>query len=80
MFKKGVDPATLVTTLYSNELLTPDEKSKATLKTLTDEQQLEEMFKAIERRVNSNPGDFHELVKALRTEPAMETVADKIQG
>lgn len=80
MFKKGVDPATLVTTLYSYELLTPDEKSKATQKTLTDEEKLEEIFKAVERRVNINPNDFHELLKALRTEPAMEIVADKIQG
>ena len=80
MFKKGVDPDSLVTILYSNERLTPDEKSKATQRMLTDEQKLEELFKALEKRINTNPYDFHELVKALRSEPAMKTVGDKLQG
>lgn len=80
VFKRGVDPDTLVTTLYSNELLTPDEKAKATHSALTDQQQLEELFTSLERRVNTNPHNFHEIVEALRTEPAMEKVADKMQG
>lgn len=80
MFKRGVDPDNLVTVLYSSFLLSHDEKSKATQKTLTDEQKLEEMFTALERRVSTTPGDFHKLVKALRDEPAMKAVGDRIQS
>lgn len=80
MFKKGVDPENLVTVLYSKELLTPEEKSRATQRTLTDDQKLEEMFTSLEKRVSTDPGSFHTLVEALRDEPAMKTVADKIQG
>ena len=80
VFKRGVDPDNLITVLYSNILLTPEEKSKATHKTLTDDQKLEEVFTSLERRVSVIPGDFHKLVEALRDEPALKPVGDKMQG
>lgn len=80
VFKKGVDPDNLVTTLYSNLLLTPEERAKATQRTLTDDQKLEEIFSSLEKRVSVEPKAFHELVKALRDELAMKSVADQIQG
>ena len=80
VFKRGVDPDNLVTVLYSNLLLTPEEKGKATQRTLTDDQKLEEMFTTLERRVSTNPEEFHTLVKALRDEPAMEAVGNRMQG
>ena len=80
VFKRGIDPDNLVTVLYSNFLLTPEEKSKATLRTLTDSQKLEELFMTLERRVSVEPDDFHKLISVLRDEPAIKAVGDRIQG
>ena len=80
VFKKGVDPDNLVTLLYSNELLTSDEKSKARQKTLTDGEKTEEVFTFLERRVSVDARVFHELLKVLQEEPALKGVADQMQG
>ena len=80
IIKSGVDPENLVTVLYSNFLLTPDENEKATHKPLTAGQQLEEIFKALERRVAVDPQVLQKLLDALNSEPALEPVAKKIQG
>ena len=80
MFQRGVDPDNLVTVLYSNFLLTPEEKSKATQRTLTHSQKLDEIFTTLERRVSVKPDDFHTLVRVLREEPAIKAVGDRIQG
>ena len=80
VFKKGVDPDNLVTLLYSNELLTPEEKSKARQKMLTDGEKLEEVFTFLERRVSTDARIFHELLKVLQEEPALKGVADQMQG
>ena len=80
IFTRGVDPDNLVTVLYSNLLLTPEEKARATQQTLTAQQKLEEIFQAMERRIAVTPGDLHVLIQALKAEPATEAVGDKIQG
>ena len=80
MFKTGVCPSTLVTVLYSQFLLTPDEKLAATQKTLTDGEKLEQMFTYLERRVSTDTQNFHKLLQALNDELAMKPVADKIKG
>jgi predicted DNA-binding ArsR family transcriptional regulator len=79
VFKSGVDPENLVTVLYSNFLLTLDEREKATHKQFTAGQQLEEMFTALERRVAVDPHVLQKLLDALNTEPALVPVAKKIQ-
>ncbi|CAI8029525.1 hypothetical protein GBAR_LOCUS16769 [Geodia barretti] len=79
VFKGGVDPENLVTVLYGNFLLTPDEREKVTHKTLTAGQQLEEMFTALERRVAVDPHVLQKLLDALNTEPALVPVANQIQ-
>lgn len=80
VFKKGVDPANLVTLLYSRELLTPEEKTKATNRSSSSDEKLEELFASMERRVSAKPPDFHKLVKALKDEPALKPVADQMQS
>ena len=80
VFKKGVSPDDLVTVLYSNLLLTPDEKAKATQQTLTDNQKLEEMFTTLERRVSVEPAALRTLIQALKDEPATDSVGNKMQG
>ena len=80
VFKRGVDPDNLITVLYSKLLLTPEERSKATQRTLTDDQKLEEVFTSLEKRVSVTPGDFHKLVEALRDEPVLKPAGDKVQG
>ena len=80
VFNRGVDPNNLVAVLYSNLLLTPQEKAQANQRTETDDVQLEVIFTTLERRVSVAPKEFHTLVKALRDEPAMTAVGDRIQG
>ena len=80
VFTRGVDPENLVTVLYSNFLLTPEEKARAMKQTLTVGQQLEEIFQSLERRVSTRPKDFQEIICALMAEPALKAVGDGIQG
>ena len=80
IFTSGVEPDNIVKVLYSNLLLTPEEKARATQQTLTIQQKLEEIFQAMERRIAVTPGDLHVLIKALKAEPAIKAVGDKIQG
>ena len=80
VFKTSIDPDNLVTMLYTNELLTPDEKSKSTQRTLTDGQKLEEMFSSLERRVSADPKHFHGLVTVLEGERTLKSVAKRLKG
>ena len=80
VFTRGVDPDNLVTVLYSNFLLTPEEKARAMKQTLTVGQQLEEIFQSLERRVSTRPQDFKIIIRALMAEPALKAVGDKMQG
>ena len=80
VFTRGVDPENLVTVLYSNFLLTPEEKARAMKQTLTVGQQLEEIFQSLERRVSTRPQDFKIIIRALMAEPALKAVGDGIQG
>ena len=79
-FKRGADPDTVITMLYSKFLLTPEEKERATQSTLTTSKQLDVIFECLERRVSANPSVFNRLVKVLLEEPALEAVGKKIQG
>ena len=79
-FKRGADPDTVITILYSELLLTREEKGKAKQKTLTADEQLDVIFDSLERRVSTDPSVFITLVRVLRKEPALEAVAKEIQG
>ena len=80
IFIKGACPDNLVSVLFSNELLTPEERDRALLSALTDRQKLQEIYKAMERRVFVRCTDFHTLLQALRDEPATEGVAERMKG
>ena len=80
VFTRGVDPENLVTVLYSNFLLTPEEKARAMKQTLTIGQKLEEIFQSLERRVSTRPQDFKKIIRALLAEPALKAVGDEMQG
>ena len=80
VFTRGVDPENLVTVLYSNFLLTPEEKARAMKQTLTIGQKLEEIFQSLERRVSTRPQDFKKIIRALIAEPALKAVGDRMQG
>ena len=80
VFTRGVDPENLVTVLYSNFLLTPEEKARAMKQTLTIGQKLEEIFQSLERRVSTRPQDFKKIICALLAEPALKAVGDRMQG
>lgn len=78
VFKKSVDPNAIVSKLFSEEMLTREEHSKATQG--TDYQRLEEIFKSLERRVSISPIYFHKLVKILKEIPALTRVGEQILG
>ena len=78
IFKKSVDPNAIVSKLFSEGMLTPEERSKATQG--TDYQKLEEIFKSLERRVSISARDFHKLVKILKETPALAPVGEQIMG
>ena len=80
VFTDGVDPENLVKVLYSNFLLTPEERDKALKESLTDGQKLQEIFKAMERRVSVKPIYFNTLLQALGEEPATKGVAERMKG
>ena len=80
VFTRGVDPDNLVTVLYSNFLLTPEEYEKASQTTAPGDQRLKVMFMALERRVSANPSVFHTLIQVLQWEEALKDVADVMQG
>ena len=77
---RGVDPACIVMPLFAEGLLTQEERDKATHRMLTANAQLKEIYAALERRVSTNPKNFHTLVNVLRNEPALKDVGDQIQG
>ncbi|CAI8008535.1 hypothetical protein GBAR_LOCUS5841 [Geodia barretti] len=72
IFVGAVDPENIVPVLYSKRLLTKEEKQKATQQSSTACQRLEEIFKAMERRVHVDPQNFNTLLQALSEEPATE--------
>ena len=80
VFIRGVDPDNLVTVLYSNFLLTPEEYEKASQTAAPGDQRLKTMFKALERRVSANPSVFHTLIQVLQGEEALKDVADVMKG
>ena len=80
IFTRGVDPDNLVTVLYSNFLLTPEEYEKASQATAPGDQRLKAMFKALECRVSANPSVFHTLIQILQWEEALKDVADVMKG
>ena len=80
IFTRAGDPDGLVTVLYSNFLLTPDEKAKALHRSLTARQKMEEIFQTMERRVSVNPSDFQTLLSVLKAEPATKALGEEMQG
>ena len=79
-FKTGVDPNFIVARLYEKLLLTKEERNSANQKTLTDDERLDAVWKALERRVAVDPSDFHLVVGILHNEPAMKKLGDYMQG
>ena len=80
LFKKGLDPNSVASKLYSRGLLTPDEYSKATTRNIGDYERVDEIFKSVERRVATAPDDFHELVRILSDIEGQQGLAKKLQG
>ena len=79
-FTRGADPDTVVKKFYSNGLLTREEHENATLTTLTASQQLDVVFRGLQRRVSTNRAAFNKAVKLLLEEPALEELGVKMQG
>ena len=80
IFTRAGDPDGLVTVLYSNFLLTPDEKIRALQENLTDRQKMEKIFQTMERCVSVNTSDFHTLLSVLKAEPATKALGEEMQG
>jgi len=79
-FKRGADPDTVITMLYSKLMLTREEKGKAKQKTLTVDEQLDVVFDCLERRVSADPSVFHKLTQVLLEEPVLAAVGKKMRS
>lgn len=80
VFTRGADPDTVARKFYSNGLLTPEDRGRATQRMLTADQQLDEVFKGLRRRVSINPSAFSTAVNLLLEEPALAELGKKMQG
>ena len=80
VFIDGACPDSLLAALYSRGLLTFNEKEKAMKQSLTDGEKLQEIFKALKRRVSIKPEHFKTLLQILQDEPATEEVAESMIG
>ena len=78
LLKDGVCPDDIVTPLYNNDLLTPDERSRANTSHHTASQRMEEVYSALERRVKVEPRAFHLLLDILKNVSALVPVAEKL--
>ena len=79
-FIDGIDPATIVTPLFTEDLLTQQERANATHQMRTKGEQLQVIYDALERRVSAKPKHFHTLVEILQNEPALKYVGDHMKG
>ena len=80
IFSDGVDPDHFATVLNSKLLLTREEFQRTTQRTETDHQKLQEILKALERRISVNPNVFRTMLEVLLAEPALEEVGHRIEG
>ncbi|CAI8038979.1 hypothetical protein GBAR_LOCUS21698 [Geodia barretti] len=78
-FMKGADPSSLVAPLYSQDLLTDDEKARALLDTQTNRKRLDEIFDALTRRVGVEPKAFLLIMQTLKNVPALKPMGEKMQ-
>ena len=79
LLKDGVCPDDIVTPLYNNDLLTPDERSRANASHYTASQRMEEIYSALERRVKVERRAFHLLLDILKNVSALVPVAEKLR-
>ena len=80
IFRAGVDPSFIISALNNEELLTEPEWNQTTQKTLTDDERVDAVWKALVRRVAVDPSVFHLVVNILRNEPAMKKLGDQMQS
>ena len=79
-FMKGADPSSLVAPLYSEDLLTEEEKARALLDTQTSSKRLDEIFSALTRRVTVEPKQFLLIIQTLNNVPALKAMGEKMQS
>ena len=79
-FMKGADPSSLMAPLYSQDLLTDEEKARALLDTQTNRKRLDEIFNVLTRRVRVEPKTFLLIMQTLKNVPALKPMGEKMQG
>ena len=79
VFMNGANPDSLVPVLYSEFLLTREEK-ELVRHSKTPGQKLDVLFMALERRVSVTPGEFHKLIKVIGNDPVTKPLAEKMKG
>ena len=80
IFKTSIDPTFIISALHNEQLLTDPEWNQATQKTLTDDERVDAVWRALVRRVAANSRVFHLVVKILCDEPAMKALGDQMQS
>ena len=68
----------LANSLYSKGLISREQLEHAQLLALTPNERKVHLFDAIEARLRSNPEDINTLCDILRSDPLLQTLAEKI--
>ena len=80
IFTRAGEPDTLARVLYSNLMLTSEEKARAMHHYLTRQQKMEEIFQTVESRVSADTSYFHALLTVLKAEPATRALGEQMEG
>ncbi len=78
--KDTLEPDTLAPLAFSCNLLTRNERDAATNKTHPEGDRMEELLKAVERRILADPKQYQTLVEAVEEEPTFNDVALKLRS
>ncbi len=78
--RSGLDPSTVAPMMFSCELLTPNERDFAMNRMLIDGDRMEEILKAVERRLRADPQNFHTFVEVLGHTKAFSALVEGLRG
>ncbi len=66
--------------MFSSDLLTHNEKDSAMNRMLIDSDRMEEILKAVEKRIRADPQTFHTFVEVLGHTEAFSALVEGLRG
>ena len=78
--KTGLDPSSVVGTAFARDLLSREERNAASHTQYTDDEKLDKLLGAVERRIAVDKRAFHTFMEVLEEEPAFQHLVEKLKG